>query len=536
MVVIGFLGTVLDAGPKGNQRWQKWRPSVSLCQHEDMVIDRFELLIDSRHQRLADQIAADIRQVSPETEVRFHTIDLADPWDFEEVYSALHDFAARYTFAPEREDYYVHLTTGTHVAQICMFLLTEARYFPARLLQSSPPEKKTASPGRYSVIDLDLSRYDRIAQRFRVAQEQATSFLKSGIQTHSRNFNDIIDQIEKVAVKSRAPILLMGPTGAGKSHLAGRIYGLKKMRHQISGPFVEVNCATLKGDSAMSTLFGHKRGAFTGAVNARPGLLASADKGVLFLDEIAELGLDEQAMMLRAIEEKRFMPVGSDTEVASDFQLIAGTNKNLAEEVIRGNFREDLMARLDLWTYRLPGLRDRREDIEPNIDYELRKFARENSANITFNKEARAAYLKFCLSGDAIWSANFRDLSASITRMATLADGGRIRIGDVDREIQRLKSSWHAGHADQMLRTLNTVLSPQEIGALDLFDQVQLAAVIDICRNEASLSAAGRRLYAHSRAQKKVTNDADRLSKYLARYGLKWGDIHAAGKRGCRAG
>lgn len=233
--------------------------------------------------------------------------------------------------------------------------------------------------------------------------------------------------------------------------------------------------------------------------------------------------------MLRAIEEKRFMPVGSDTEVASDFQLIAGTNKNLAEEVIRGNFREDLMARLDLWTYHLPGLKDRREDIEPNIDYELRKFARENSANTTFNKEARAAYLKFCLSGDAIWSANFRDLSASITRMATLADGGRIRIDDVGQEIRRLKSSWHAGSTDQMLRTLNTVLNPQEIGALDLFDQVQLAAVIDICRNEASLSAAGRRLYAHSRAQKKVTNDADRLSKYLARYGLKWGDIHAAG-------
>jgi transcriptional regulatory protein RtcR len=100
----------------------------------------------------------------------------------------------------------------------------------------------------------------------------------------------------------------MGPTGAGKSQLARKTYELKKMRHQVQGPFVEVNCATLKGDSAMSALFGHKKGAFTGAAADRAGLLKSADTGVLFLDEIGELGLDEQAMILRAIEEGRFPP------------------------------------------------------------------------------------------------------------------------------------------------------------------------------------------------------------------------------------
>lgn len=122
----------------------------------------------------------------------------------------------------------------------------------------------------------------------------------------------MIEQIEKVAIKSRAPILLNGPTGAGKSFLARRIFELKQARHQFSGAFVEVNCATLRGDTAMSTLFGHVKGAFTGARESREGLLRSANGGMLFLDEIGELGADEQAMLLKAIEEKTFYPFGSD--------------------------------------------------------------------------------------------------------------------------------------------------------------------------------------------------------------------------------
>ncbi len=121
----------------------------------------------------------------------------------------------------------------------------------------------------------------------------------------------MIDEIEQVATRSSAPLLLMGPTGAGKSLLARRIYELKADQHRLSGPFVEVNCATLN--------FGHTKGAFTGAVSERAGLLRSADKGMLFLDEIGEFGLDEQAMILRAVEDKRFLPVGSDREVSSDF-------------------------------------------------------------------------------------------------------------------------------------------------------------------------------------------------------------------------
>lgn len=525
-VALSFLGTQIDAG-KGPDRWNRWRPTIGLCQQDDLLIDRLELIHDTRHARMADGIEADIAGVSPETEVKRHIINLKNPWDFEEVYGAMLDFADSYDFKPDRELYLSNLTTGTHVAQICWFLLNEARYVPGKLIQLSPPRGRAASlAGQYQIIDLDLSRYDQIASRFAAERLEGTSFLKSGIVTRNAAFNDMIDQIEKVAIRSAAPVLLLGPTGAGKSQLAKRIFELKKARHQIEGDFVEVNCATLRGDNAMSALFGHKRGAFTGAVADRPGLLRAANKGLLLLDEIGELGLDEQAMILRAIEDKRFLPVGSDKEVASDFQLIAGTNRDLRKAARDGGFREDLLARLDLWTYELPGLRERREDIEPNIDFELRKHTATTGDRVAFNKEALNQYLAFATSGEASWLGNFRDLGASITRMATLSDGGRIGTPIVKMEIDRLRRAW-AGSDSVEDNVLVALLGQERFREIDLFDRAQLAVVVGVCRCSLSLSEAGRDLFAVSRLAKRSSNDADRLKKYLARFDLEFSDIQS---------
>jgi transcriptional regulatory protein RtcR len=521
-VVIGFLGSILDQGT-GARRWEKWRPTVSICQQQDLVVDRMELLYARPHLGIAEQVREDIASVSPETTVNLHLCDPKNPWDFQEVYGTLHDFARNYSFDVERERYLVHITTGTHVAQICMFLLTEARYFPGTLLQTSPPRRQgTAEIGTLSLIDLDLSRYDQIAARFAREQRESTDFLKSGINTRSRAFNRMITEIERVAIRSKAPMLLHGPTGAGKSLLARRVYELKKSRHQIDGEFVEINCATLRGDTAMSTLFGHVKGAFTGAQAERAGLLRKANSGIVFLDEIGELGRDEQAMLLKAIEEKRFLPMGADKEVQSDFQLIAGTNRDLRLAVAGGTFREDLLARIDMWTFALPALRERREDIEPNIDYELERFAQANAASVRFNAEARAAYLKFATAPGARWSGNFRELSASLTRMATLAEGGRIGVDVVRDEVERLNRSWQRSEAQPALQS---ILSAEELAKLDLFDRLQLESVIATCRDCRSLAEAGRKLYSVSRTQRSVMNDSDRLKKYLARFGLSWATI-----------
>lgn len=307
-VVIGVLGTVLDKRGKRANRLKKWRPTVGLCQQPDFPVDRLELIHQPRDAGMCQQLAEDISLLSPHTQVRPHAITIADPWDFEEVYAAFLDFATHYTFDTENEEYLVHITTGTHVAQICWFLLTEARYLPASLLQTGPAPKgapqEDVAAGTCSVIDLDLSRYTTLTSRFQREQQQSVSFLKAGIETRNATFNTLIDRIERVALRSGDPILLTGPTGAGKSFLAKRIFQLRQSRHLVGGKLVAVNCATLRGDNAMSTLFGHVKGAFTGALSSRTGLLREADGGVLFLDEIAELGLDEQAMLLKAIEEK----------------------------------------------------------------------------------------------------------------------------------------------------------------------------------------------------------------------------------------
>ncbi|MET0535109.1 MAG: RNA repair transcriptional activator RtcR [Steroidobacter sp.] len=518
-VVIGFLGSVLDSG-SGAGRWEKWRPSISICQHEDLVVDRFEMLHARSHLRLAEQLRTDISAVSPETKMNLHECDPADPWDFQEVYNCLYEFARQYRFDPERERYLIHITTGTHVAQICMFLLTEARYFPAVLLQTSPPRKQgSQAVGAYSLIDLDLSRYNQIGARFAREQQESTEFLKSGIKTRNAAFNQMIARIEQVAVRSKAPLMLNGPTGAGKSTLARRIYELKKSRHKIQGEFVEVNCATLRGDSALSTLFGHVKGAFTGAQSDRAGLLRKAHGGVVFLDEIGELGLDEQTMLLKAIEEKRFAPMGSDKEVESDFQLIAGTNRDLRVAVEAGRFRDDLLARINLWVFELPAVRERREDIEPNIDYELERYARENDLNVRFNAEARREYQRFAGSPAAVWNGNFRELSASIMRMATLAEGGRITVDVVQDEIERLKSAWRP---KQEHSNLESLLPAAALANLDLFDRLQLDAVVATCRSCATMAEAGRKLFAASRTRRRAVNDSDRLKKYLARFDLDW--------------
>ena len=530
-VVFGFLGLSLDAAAM-EQRWEVWRPTVALGGWDDFVLDRLELLYPAKALTLAECVRDDLSSVSPESEVCLRRMDLDDAWDFEEVYGRLHDLATTYAFDVDTEDYYLHIATGTHVWQICLFLLAESKHFPARLLQTSPPRRQRGSVfGSYRVIDLDLSRYDAIARRFASERKQSLSTLKAGIETQNQGFNRLIERVEQVAMHSKDPILLTGPTGAGKTRLAQRIYELKRLRRQVEGRLVEVNCATLRGDGAMSALFGHRRGAFTGAQTDRPGLLRSADGGVLFLDEIGELGLDEQAMLLRALEEGRFLPVGSDREVESRFQLLAGTNRDLIDAVRKGTFREDLLARIDLWTFEMPGLAERREDLEPNLEYELDQASRRLGTKITLNKEARQRFLGFSISGEATWRGNFRDLSSAVTRMATLAKGGRISIREVDEEIERLRRSWRGG-PDRQSRDrdlLEDVLGSDKVRELDRFDRVQLADVIRVCHDSPSMAAAGRELFAQSRLRKASVNDADRLRKYLARFGLDWKRLHDQG-------
>jgi len=518
-VVIGFLGTQLDAGKK-----RRWRPSISLTQQDDFPVTRLELIHDRRFSRLAHNIKQEVESAG-EIEVLLTRIDMRNPWDFQEVYGALFDFARDYGFDEDREDYHVHLTTGTHVAQICWFLLTESRHIPAKLLQTSPPSKDDEDArGKYNIVDLDLSRYNALQQRFDLVSKEHNALLKSGIQTRNKDFNALIERIEQVATTTNAPILLQGDTGTGKSELANKIYELKLQNRKTKGRLVHVNCSTLKGDRAISTLFGHRRGGMSNTPNDRRGLLREADGGVLFLDEIDEFGLNEQAMILHAIETGKFYPMGSDHEITSKFQLIVGTNRDLGKLVSEGKFRADLYARLNLWTFNLPSLSDRREDIEPNIEFELGKAETLLGTRFGFNSDAAQKYIKFAIDPATPWVGNFRDLSSSIMRLCTLAPRGRITSSMVDAEILSLQYQWASSEDnkdDELIRSY----CGTTIEKIDPFDRIQLAYVIRTCQASKTLSDAGRTLFSASRIARTSKNDSDRLRKYLEKFDLSWEQI-----------
>ncbi len=518
-IVIGFLGTKLDAGKK-----QRWRPSIAVTQHANFKVSRLELIYGKDFSRLAYKVKKDIERSSPETEVLLQCIDLHSPWDFQEVYAKLFDFARNYGFDEDREDYYIHLTTGTHVAQICWFLLAESRHIPAKLLQTSPPRQgdwEEDINGHLSKIDLDLSRFDAIQQRFDLISEEHNTLLKAGISTKNEQFNAMIERIELVASSTDFPLLLCGGTGTGKSALAEKIYELKLQNRRVKGRFVHINCSTLRGEGAMSALFGHRRGAFNASSHERRGYLREADGGILFLDDIDKLGLSEQAMILQAIETGRFYPVGSDYEVTSKFQVIAAAGNGLSDKIEQGEFRLDLYARLNMWTFELPSLKQRKDDIEPNIEYELMKVSKLLGTRMGFNSDAMSKYLAFALDYKSNWPGNFRDLGASIMRLATLAPRGRITLSMVEEEIIYLKEQWQRLKFKKEDELLLSILG-DELGEIDPFDQAQLKYVIDVCRDSKNISEAGRHLFSASRKSKTSSNDGDRLRKYLAKFQLSF--------------
>lgn len=524
-IVISLLGTLRDRNPDDKPEGEplkEWRPTIGLCRQRTFHVGRLELIYSTGFDELADDVGKEVRKASPSTEVRLHKIDLKgdEPWDPVIMYERLSAFANDYKFSPN-EDYYIHLTTGTDIAKVCIFLLTEREVFPsAKLIHTSPHSKdgEDKTIGSYKIIDLKDSKYDPITLH---TPSDPIEFLKGGLETKNAAYNKMIETIKQVAIYSKDPILLIGPTGSGKTKHARRIWGLKKQKGVLGerAPFVDINCATIRGDLAKSELFGHVKGAFSGAIEDREGSLLRANGGILFLDEIGELGRDEQAMLLKAIEEKRFCQTGSDEEVKSEFQLIAGTNRDLQTMVSDGKFREDLYSRISLWTFPLPGLRDRPEDIAPNIEYQLKLIGQEEKRVIHFEPSALGRYLKFACSDDALWTGNFRDLIGSIRRLVTLSasTGGWIRTSAVEDEIKRLQYGWRMPRKSNEAEKDELLQYAEESGKYKAIDLIQLAEVLKICRKSSGLKEAGAKLYNKSK------NPSSSLKRYLETFELEMG-------------
>jgi two-component system NtrC family response regulator len=235
-----------------------------------------------------------------------------------------------------------------------------------------------------------------------------------GMVTANSAMAELVATAKKVA-ESEASVLITGESGTGKEVLARLIHQVSGRRHE---PFVAVNCAAIPAALLESELFGHVKGAFTGAVKDRKGRFQSAAGGTLFLDEIAELQPEMQVKFLRALQERVVEPVGSDVTEAVDVRIVAATNRELHEEIRQGHFREDLFYRLSVIPLHLPPLRERREDIGPLVAHFLRKLAAPPAVH--FSPEALALLQAYS------WPGNIRELQNVVERCLILRRGDRI--------------------------------------------------------------------------------------------------------------
>jgi two-component system nitrogen regulation response regulator NtrX len=232
----------------------------------------------------------------------------------------------------------------------------------------------------------------------------------------------------RVVAPTNAWVLITGENGTGKELVARAIHRFSK---RAGKPFVEVNCAAIPEELIESELFGHEKGAFTGATAKRRGKFDQAHEGTLFLDEIADMSLKTQAKVLRILQEQRFERVGGGRPIQVDVRVVAATNKNLEELISRGQFREDLYYRINVIPIAVPALKERTEDIPLLIEYFLKEFARENNGQPKIMTPEVVAVLR-----QQNWPGNIRELKNFIHRLAILTPGRVIDLADLPANLQ----------------------------------------------------------------------------------------------------
>lgn len=259
------------------------------------------------------------------------------------------------------------------------------------------------------------------------ARPSHTSSIVEGIVTAAPQMHAFFETLRKVS-RTDASVLIRGESGTGKELVAHAIHRLSPRRY---GPFRAINCATLNGNLLESELFGHVRGAFTGAVKDRPGLFASAHGGTVFLDEIAELPLELQARLLRVLQERSFVPVGGTEPVSVNVRVLSATHRSLRDEVDHGRFREDLMYRLRVVPVFLPRLVEREGDIELLTWHFIQEFNQQGFRTVTgVAADAMQALLRY------EWPGNIRELRNNIEYAYAVGEGSVLRIDELTPELR----------------------------------------------------------------------------------------------------
>ncbi|HPW22425.1 MAG TPA: sigma-54 dependent transcriptional regulator [Smithellaceae bacterium] len=249
---------------------------------------------------------------------------------------------------------------------------------------------------------------------------------RAGIIGTSKSIKDIFEAIKRVA-PTTTTILITGETGTGKELVADAIHYNSPRK---KNPLLKINCAAIAKTLMESELFGHEKGAYTGAAVTKPGKFELAHKGTLFLDEVSEIPRDMQVKLLRVLQEQEFERVGGLRTIKVDVRIIAATNQNLLQQVQAGNFREDLYYRLNVFPIEVPPLRSRKEDILPLTDYFLEKFNKKLAVSVNMEQEVKEMFLRHD------WPGNIRELENLIERMILLAQNDTVTMREIPEEFK----------------------------------------------------------------------------------------------------
>ena len=304
---------------------------------------------------------------------------------------------------------------------------------------------------------LRLSRLEKEVSRLKRKEEGAFTF--ENLVGHDTGLQEVV-RTGKKAAASDIPVMLLGETGVGKEVFARALHGESS---RVGKPFVAVNCGAIPAQLVESTLFGHEKGAFTGAIAKSIGKFREAEGGTIFLDEIGELPLDAQVKLLRALQQKEISPVGADHTVPINVRIISATNLNLEQQVKDGKFRDDLYFRLNVLPIRLPSLRDRHKDIPALVQHFLERFAAVESWPLKLISEEALKLLQ-----QAAWPGNIRELENAIHRAIILCETAILQEQDFVLTARHDKAIY-----DPVIVSVTPQVELTEGGVFKSFEQIE---------------------------------------------------------------
>jgi transcriptional regulator with PAS, ATPase and Fis domain len=408
-------------------------------------------------------------------QVRFVVIE--DPTNYADIYKYIDPLLSEITEQFKSSEITIQLTSGTPSMTAVSLLLGKAKY-KTKFIQSTK-ERGVLTPDLPFDIVADFHRISDSSQNTGLsamfAGETADTAAFSDIVTQSDTMNVVIQKAAIIA-KRNVPVLVYGETGTGKELFAKAIHNTSTRAHK---PLLILNCGAIPSDLIDTTLFGHLKGAFTGANSAKDGYFKQADGGTLFLDDFGELPLESQVRLLRVIQQGTFSPVGGTKEVKVDVRIIAATNKNLSQEVKNGAFREDLFYRIAIAVLELPPLRSRDGDIAHIADALLSQI--NDAADSNIHKYFSTNAIKF-ISTQA-WPGNVRELQATILRATLWSAKEQI----TDDDVMDAMFSTEQRHSDLLEKDISQGIDINKL--IQKFTKHYVVKSLDLCHGNKSKAA-----------------------------------------------